>query len=136
MGSSVLKRIDVEPGIERLQEVTDFVEGVFTESSVSMKTIMSMNVALDEIFSNVTYYSGAKHVAAECGIIDDMAVLIIYDDGKPYDPTKKEEVDITQTAEERKIGGLGIHMVKKMMDDLIYTYDNGMNVLTMKKKLE
>ena len=63
-----------------------------------------------------------------------MAVLRLYDDGKPYDPTKAAEVDITETAEERKIGGLGIHMVKNMMDELEYAYEDGMNILTMKKR--
>lgn len=134
MGEKALKRIDVEPGIERLEEVTEFVEGTFIECSVSDKVIVSMNIALDEIFSNITYYSGAKYVVAECGVIDGMAVLRLYDDGKPYDPTKAAEVDITETAEERKIGGLGIHMVKNMMDELEYAYEDGMNILTMKKR--
>ena len=136
MGDNGLKRIDVEPGIERLGEVTDFVEGTLNECSVPMKVVVSMNVALDEIFSNITYYSGAKHVAAECGVTDNMAVLRLYDDGKPYDPTKAAKVDVTQTAQERKIGGLGIQMVKKMMDELEYDYQDGMNVLTMKKGLD
>ena len=56
MVEKALKRIDVEPGIERLEEVTEFVEGTFIECSGSDKVIMSMNIALDEIFSNITYY--------------------------------------------------------------------------------
>jgi len=64
-----------------------------------------------------------------------MAVITFIDRGRPYDPTAKEDPDITLPADERAIGGLGIFMVKKTMDDVSYSYINGCNVLTLKKKL-
>ena len=133
MAGSGLKRIDVEPGIERLEEVSRFVEEALLECDVPMKEVISMNIALDEIFSNITYYSGANHVAVECGVIENTVILRLYDDGIPYDPTQAGTVDVEQAAQGEKIGGLGIHMVKNMMDEVAYVYEDGRNVLIIKK---
>lgn len=122
------------PEMGRQPEVSAFIEQFYESREVPMKVIMSMNIVLDEIFSNVVYYSGAASVRISCDAVDYRAVLVVEDDGSPYDPTQTEEPDTALTAEEREIGGLGIHMVRKMMDGVVYRREDGWNRLRMEKK--
>ena len=92
------------------------------------------NIAVDEIFSNIARYSGAASVSVGCEAADGLAVLRFADNGRPYDPTEKADPDITLSADERGIGGLGIYMVKKTMDEISYEYADGFNILTIKKR--
>ena len=100
-----------------------------------MGTVMKMNIALDEIFSNIVKFSGATYAKITCTVEDGVAVLCFEDDGAAYDPLKKEDADTTLSAEEREIGGLGILMVKKSMDDMAYEYRDGKNLLILKKRI-
>ena len=100
---------------------------------------MSLNLALEEAVTNVIQYA---YPEGSDGLVDVEAVLregqlefIISDSGKPFDPTAKPEVDITAGVEERPIGGLGIHLVKHIMDSVSYRREEGKNVLTMIKKI-
>jgi len=105
-----------------------------------MKAQAQIDIAIDELFGNIAQYAynpetGPATVRVEVQE-DPMAVIITFiDHGVPYDPLKNEDPDITLSAEERKIGGLGIFMVKKTMDEISYQYKNGQNILTIKKKL-
>ena len=103
-----------------------------------MKAQMQINVAIDELFGNIAKYAytdGNGLAAVKVDVQDDprAAVITFVDSGIPYDPLKKTDPDITLSAEERQIGGLGIFMVKKIMDEIAYEYDDGQNVLTIKK---
>lgn len=129
-----MERIEVTPEMGRQPEVSAFIEQFYESREVPMKVIMSMNIVLDEIFSNVVYYSGAASVRISCDVVNHSAVLVVEDDGSPYDPTQTEEPDTALTAEEREIGGLGIHLVRKMMDGVVYRRENGWNRLRMEKK--
>lgn len=122
------------PEMGRQPEVSAFIEQFYESREVPMKVIMSMNIVLDEIFSNVVYYSGAASVRISCDVVNHSAVLVVEDDGSPYDPTQTEEPDTALTAEEREIGGLGIHLVRKMMDGIVYRREDGWNRLRMEKK--
>lgn len=121
------------PEMGRQPEVSAFIEQFYESREVPMKVIMSMNIVLDEIFSNVVYYSGAASVRISCDAVNHSAVLVVEDDGSPYDPTQTEEPDTALTAEEREIGGLGIHLVRKMMDGIVYRREDGWNRLRMEK---
>ena len=90
---------------------------------------------VDEIFSNIARYSGATGVVLGCSLKDGKATLRFSDNGRPYDPTEKPDPDTTQSAEEREVGGLGIFMVKKLMDEVTYEYADGSNILTLVKSL-
>ena len=92
-------------------------------------------MAVDEIFSNIARYSGATSVVLGCSLKDGKATLRFSDNGRPYDPTEKPDPDTTQSAEEREVGGLGIFMVKKLMDEVTYEYADGSNILTLVKSL-
>ena len=135
-----VKELVVEASTERLPEVLGFVEGCLEEASCPMKTQMQISVAVEEIFVNIAQYAyapktGSATVHVEISGDPPEAAITFIDKGVPYDPLKKPDPDISLSAEEREIGGLGIYMVKKSMDDVVYEYKDGQNVLTIKKKL-
>jgi len=105
-----------------------------------MKAQMQIDIAIDELFSNIAYYAynpdvGPATVRVEV-VEDPMAVVITFiDNGVPYDPLAREDPDTTLSAEERDLGGLGIYMVKKSMDEVTYEYKDGQNILKIKKNI-
>ena len=105
------------------------------------KAQMQIDVAIDELFGNIAHYAYEHGTGPATVRVDveqqPLAVRITFiDHGKPYDPLAKEDPDVTLSAEERQIGGLGIFMVKKTMDDVKYEYRDGQNILTDKKRLD
>jgi anti-sigma regulatory factor (Ser/Thr protein kinase) len=96
-----------------------------------MRIGYSLKVVADEIYSNIVYYSGAKTADILFKNDDDKLTLVFADDGKPYNPLEAEEPDITAGIEERKIGGLGLFMVKKMAESVCYEYTAGKNQMTV-----
>ena len=93
-------------------------------------------VAVDEIYSNIVRYSGASEAKIQLVKDGDSLRLVFCDNGKPYNPLDADEPDVTASAEDRAIGGLGIFMVRKMMDDVEYEYTGGMNKLTLTINLQ
>lgn len=124
----------VTPSLENITTVCDFLEEHLTQCGVPLKAVMQINVAADELFSNIARYSGAREADVSCTVADGCAVISFRDNGTPYDPTQREDPDVSGTAEERAIGGLGIFMVKKSMDSLRYEYRDGWNILTVEKR--
>lgn len=123
---------------EMLAEVIAFIEGKLEEAGCPMKTLMQITVAAEEAFINVASYSypeseGTVTVDAEITDVPRTLVLTFTDQGIPYDPLAKADPDVTAAAEDRQIGGLGIYMFKKLMDEVSYEYRDGKNILTMKK---
>ena len=103
-----------------------------------MALIASLNLAVEEAVTNVVLYAyegGEGTVDIDAVITDKQLRFIITDSGIAFDPTKKEEADTTLSAEERPIGGLGIHLVRQIMDSVNYERINGKNILTLIKKL-
>ena len=132
-GSVGRRSIQVAPILESIPQVCEFLERVLKEQGTPMKVITQMNIAADEICSNIARYSGAAAAQVDCELMDGRTVIHFADDGKPYDPTVQKEPDITLSAEERENGGLGIFMVKKSMDRVAYEYADGRNILTIEK---
>ena len=105
-----------------------------------MKAQMQIAIAIDELFGNIAHYAynpeiGQATVRVEV-VEDPLSVVITFiDNGVPYDPLAKADPDTTLSAEERDIGGLGIYMVKKSMDEIAYEYKDGQNILKIKKNL-
>lgn len=135
-----MKELTVKATVENIDTVTDFVNEQLESLDCPMKAQMQIDVAIDELFSNIAYYAynpeiGEATVRVEV-TEDPLAVRISFiDNGIPYDPLAKDDPDITLSAEERDIGGLGIYMVKKTMDDISYEYKDGQNILTIKKHI-
>ena len=105
-----------------------------------MKAQMQIAVAIDELFGNIAHYAynpdvGPATVRVEV-IKSPLAVVITFiDNGVQYDPLARQEPDTTLSAEEREIGGLGIYMVKKSMDEITYSYKDGQNILQIRKNI-
>ena len=125
---------------EHLMDVLGFVEETLEQFECPMKIQMAICVAIEEVFVNVANYAyGDGEGDMTLGIgFDNTSQTVTFrmtDKGIPFDPLKKPDPDITLSAEDREIGGLGIFIAKKTMDNLNYAYENGENVLTMMKKI-
>ena len=126
--------------VEALPDVLGYVEQALEGFECPMKTQMAICVAIEEVFVNVAHYAyGGDAGQMDLGIGFDadnrIVTLRMTDKGVPFDPLKKPDPDISLSAEEREIGGLGIFIAKKTMDTVTYAYENGENVLTMTKQL-
>ena len=132
--------IELDAQTENLPSVIEFVETFLERTGCSVKSMMQISVAVDEIFTNISsyaYHSGTGKAKIHLDQLSDpCAVQITFiDSGVPYDPLAKEDPDVTLSASERQIGGLGIYMAKKLMDEIRYEYRDGKNILRMKKYL-
>ena len=129
------KSLRVHPRMETIPQVAGFVEEHLEQFEIPVKMIRKLLVVVDEIYSNIVRYSGATEAHVSLDKEGDTLRLVFRDNGKPYNPLDAEEPDVTASAEDRPIGGLGIFMVRKLMDRMEYAYLNGQNVLTLEKKL-
>ena len=130
--------LTVDATTDNLQQVMSFVDGILEENGATMKTQMQIDLAVEEIYVNIANYAygenvGKAEISAECN--DSVITITFKDSGKPYNPLEKPDPDITLSAEEREIGGLGVFLTKKNMDTVSYEYKDGKNILTMKKKI-
>ena len=126
--------------VEALSDVLGFVEQTLEKYECSMKIQTAVCVAIEEVFVNVAHYAyGGGEGDMTLGIsFDEESREITFrmaDKGTPFDPLQKPDPDITLSAEEREIGGLGIFITKKTMDTVTYAHENGENILTMIKKI-
>lgn len=135
-----MKEITLEAKTENLNKVLTFITEALEERGCPPKVQMQIEIAAEEIFVNIANYAydpetGPATVQTEVND-DPLSVSITFiDHGVPYDPLKKEDPDITLSCEERPVGGLGIFMVKKSMDDITYEYKDGRNILKIKKTI-
>lgn len=134
-GLGGIKKLHLRPSLEAMDEVTAFIEEELNAAKVPVKIMMQMNIALDEIFSNIARYSKASDVTVSCLVEEGTIMLRFADNGLAYNPTKTIDPDTSLSAEERDLGGLGIFMVKKSMDRVDYEYKDGLNILTLTKNL-
>jgi len=134
------RELSLPAEVEKLPELLSFLERQLEEAGCPMKTQTQISVAAEEIFVNIANYAyapgkGIATVRLEIREDPAAATITFIDQGTPFDPLKKEDPDVSLPAEEREIGGLGILMVKKTMDELHYEYKDGQNRMTMIKKL-
>ena len=126
---------------EQLEPVQRFVEEQIERYDCSARVRFQLDVAVEEIFINIAKYAyrpgQAGQAAVRCCIGGDPLQVTIQfqDQGVPFNPLEKEDADITLSAQERQIGGLGILMVKKSMDAVKYSYEDGKNILTIQKNI-
>lgn len=133
-----MKELEVDAAIENLEQVLDFVSEELAKSGCAMKTQTQLEIAVEEIFVNIASYAypDAPGKALIRMIMHEnpaAAEIIFIDNGTPYNPLEKEDPDVTLSAEERKIGGLGVYMVKKSMDEVSYEHKDGQNIFRIKK---
>ena len=133
-----MEKITVEAKLENLSAVTDFVIGELENRDCPMKVVMQMELVIEELFVNVASYAYKENTGevTVCRSFDEdkpAVNLIFADSGTPYNPLEHKDPDTTLDAEDREIGGLGIFLVKKNVDEISYKYENGQNILTVKK---
>lgn len=135
-----MKELTIAAVVENIDTVTEFVNVQLEALNCSIKAQMQIDIAIDELFGNIAHYAynpdvGSATVRVEV-TEEPLAVIITFiDGGVPYDPLKTVDPDISLSAEDRQLGGLGIYMVKKSMDEISYEYKDGKNILSIKKKL-
>ncbi|MDE7031229.1 MAG: ATP-binding protein [Lachnospiraceae bacterium] len=135
-----MNELTIDATVENIVQVTSFVEEKLEALGCPMKAQMQISVAIDELFGNIAHYAynpevGPATVRVEV-IRSPLAVVITFiDNGVQYDPLAKEDPDTALSAEEREIGGLGIYMVKKSMDEITYEYREGQNILRIRKNI-
>ena len=135
-----MQELNLEASVANIPAVTDFVNAILEELDCPMKARMQIDVAIDELFSNIAQYAytpgtGPATVRVETEEDPRAVILTFIDRGIPYDPLAAEDPDITAPAEERSIGGLGVFLVKKTMDDVRYERRDGQNILRITKRM-
>ncbi len=139
-GAADVKEITVLVTLENIRTVTDFINEELAHRNVPEMIRVQIDVAIDEIFGNIVRYAyndqeGRVTVRADIEGERPTASITFIDKGKPYDPREAPEPDITLEARLRPIGGLGLFMVRKIMDGLDYEYRDGQNILTIRKAI-
>lgn len=135
------EEITVTAEIPNVEPVTEFVDAILERVECPMKSVMQINIAIDELFSNIAKYAYGEEkgeATVRVSVLTNPARVSIsfIDSGTPYNPLENDDPDVTLSAEQREIGGLGLYVVKKSMDKVYYKYENGKNVLTIEKNLE
>ena len=133
------KEIIIKNEIAELERVAVFVKEVSQLLSLDSETTINLNLALEEVVSNVILYAYpqkmGENIIIKASSDDNILVFTITDKGDEFDPTKVEDADITLAAEDREIGGLGIFIVKNIMNEVTYQRLDGKNILTLKKNI-
>lgn len=123
-----------------LETVNAFIQEKLESINCPKRAKMQMMLAVEEIFVNISSYAYHPEVGqAEVGVDIDgdppTVTIRFLDQGRPFNPLEKPDADITLSAQDREIGGLGILLIKKIMDQVDYTYENGKNILIIKKEI-
>ena len=131
----------MQASLESIPEITGWVDQLLTKAGCTVKARRQIDVALDEILSNIARYAypekeGSMTVEIDMDEETGMLSLTFRDEGVPFDPLAKEEPDVTLGVRERAVGGLGIFLVKKMMDEVIYRREGKENILRLYKKVK
>ena len=139
-GRDYIKEITITAVVENLSSVLEIVDQELEAAGASMKVQMQVDVAIEELFVNVSRYAYAPEtgeVRIQIGFDKQTSALLVtfIDSGVPFDPVAKLNPDITLSAQEREIGGLGIFMAKKNMDSMEYRREDGKNILTVTKRI-
>ena len=134
-----MKELTVNAVLENMPKVTEFVDEQLEAFGCPPRAQAQIDIAVDELFGNIVRYAyqpGMGPATVRVEVTGEPAVILTFiDNGVPYDHLKKADPDTTLSAEERQVGGLGIFMVKKSMDEIAYEYQDGQNILRIKKKI-
>jgi anti-sigma regulatory factor (Ser/Thr protein kinase) len=134
-----MKELIIEALTENLSEVIAFVDEQLEAADCPVKSRMQIDIAVEEIFVNIANYAygdnvGIVMIRSKVSAEPYSFKITFIDNGVSYDPLSKPDPDVTLSAEDRQIGGLGIYMVKKNMDSIDYQYLEGQNILTLTKR--
>lgn len=134
------KHLIIQNEIDEISKLPAFIDEIAEELDLIPELVFNLNLVLEEAVSNIILYAYPKQMGKEISIMvdknDNILVLTLTDTGKEFDPTQVPEVDINLSAEERSIGGLGIFLIKNIMNEVEYQRVEGRNVFTLKKILD
>ena len=135
-----MKTIRVQAEVAQLEKINSFIGEELEKYGCSIKVQMQVELAVEEIFVNIASYAyhpeiGEAEIDVDAGGDPPTVTIRFLDHGTPFNPLERSDVDVTKAAESRDVGGLGIFLVKKNMDDVVYSYEDGTNVLTIRKTL-
>ena len=135
-----MKQLDIQATVDNLDTVIGFIDEELEAAECPMKILMQIDLAVEEIFVNIANYAykpevGPATVRVEVQPDGSSVCITFIDHGVPYDPLAKDDPDLTLDSEQRQVGGLGIFLVKKTMDDIRYEYADGCNILRIEKGL-
>ena len=135
-----MKELTLDAKIENIPSLMAFIDEWLEGLECPVKAQMQIDVAVDEIFSNIAQYAygpegGSTVIRLEFDAADRTAMISFIDSGVAYNPLSKADPDVTLSAEEREIGGLGIFLVKKTMDAMEYRREDDRNMLTIHKRI-
>ncbi len=137
--TEVENNLTIPAKTEYLDEVLYAIESYLSDYDINKKIMIQLNIAIEEIFVNIAHYAypdtenGKAVIKYSYNPETNIIKIIFIDNGIPYNPVEKEDPIIKTDIDSRKIGGLGIYMVKKSMDEVLYTYENNYNILTIIK---
>ena len=135
------KVLCIKNDIHELNTLTQFLDEVGDELGLSPGFVMNLNLVLEEAVSNIIFYAYPKDAVVEDAVTltltceQDELLICLKDHGIAFDPTQKEDPDLTLSAEERPIGGLGIFLIRQLMDEVTYRREGDCNLFTMKKRI-
>ncbi|MBQ2299828.1 MAG: ATP-binding protein [Bacteroidaceae bacterium] len=133
------KSIVLANEISEVSKLNDFIEEIGREFAIAPDVLFNLNLVLEEAVVNVINYAYPKEehefIYLSASMHEGSIVLVLTDTGKAFDPTAAPEADITLSADERQIGGLGIFLIRQIMNEVKYERIDGKNILTLEKKL-
>ena len=133
------KEIRIKNQVNELERVNQFIEEICEELGLDMELQMNLNLVMEEMVSNVIFYAYPQETSAEIELIAESdgkeLSFVLSDQGKEFDPTMKEDADPNVNPMDRDIGGMGIYIVKNIMNQVTYQRLEGKNLLTMKKEI-
>lgn len=124
-----------EPGKKPPAHISDFLDVCLEKAAIPPKQANRLQIAADEVFANICAYSGATKIRCVFSWKNSVATLVFADDGIPYDPLSSEEPDTSAPVQSRAVGGLGILLVRRLMDKVSYQHQDGLNTLTLELKV-
>jgi anti-sigma regulatory factor (Ser/Thr protein kinase) len=134
------KKLVIKNDISEISKLAIFIDELSEELDLTPELNFNLNLVLEEAVSNVILYAYGKEEQKEISLVaqscDNNLVFVLTDSGTEFDPTKVPDADITLSAEEREIGGLGIFLIRQIMNTVEYQRIDGKNVLTMRKQLD
>lgn len=133
-----MKKMEISALSENTYKVIDFIDNELSEYGCDIKTAMQIELVVEEVFVNIANYAyapktGNAEIAVEVSENPKKIIIEFRDSGKQYNPLETQEADVTLPPEKRKIGGLGIFLIKKNIDNIYYQYKNSQNILTLEK---
>lgn len=135
-----MREMTIDATVKNIPVVTEFVNERLKELHCPLKAMMQIDIAIDELFGNISNYAYKPDVGPATVRVEvennPVAVIITFiDGGRQFDPLSTDDPDTTLPASERRIGGLGLYLVRKTMDEITYEYRGGKNILRIRKNI-